>query len=64
MAESTSTELTLSSNDFSDGAISDQSQQEQRFEKLGGHEMPSRTTEVKLRRHPMLAQWQPIDPWT
>ena len=35
MAESTSTELALSSNDFSDGAISDQSQQEQKSGFLG-----------------------------
>jgi len=35
VAESTSTELTLSSNDFSDGAIADQSQQEQKSGFLG-----------------------------
>ena len=35
MAESTSTELTLSSNDFSDGAVADQSQQEQKSGFLG-----------------------------
>lgn len=35
MAESTSTELTLSSNDFSDGPVSDQSQQEQKSGFLG-----------------------------
>lgn len=35
MAESTSTELTLSSNDFSDGPVADQSQQEQKSGFLG-----------------------------